>query len=336
MRRQQCEEPAPSPPWKAHNNNSNMSFFQNFSKNLQEGLNEGLKEAQKLSSEFTPLAARTARQLQEKFGQTDDISQLPQEYVELEHRIDLLKSVYVNLHSVTATYDSESYDYPNSLRESMLDVTKNIGTRVEKLAAARSTGEAQAVFIAESPKTQPKTLNHAISTATNLSALKIQQQSTDDSFDIIAQGLTQVGTAEAKIGEAKLQQDKLIQGKVNAPFVDQLKHKLAIVDRSRKNVENKRLSYDAARASLKNCKPEKEASLRVTLETLEDEFAAATEEAVVVMKEALKQAAILDQLVELVTAQLAYHSAATELLTQLLPGLQGLKEDVGPVLSDEE
>jgi hypothetical protein len=314
-----------------------MSFFQNLSKNLQSGLNEGIKEAQKLSSEFTPLAQRTARQLQEKLGQTDDISQLPQEYVELEQKVEVLKTVYKNLHAVTATYDSESYDYPNSLKESVTDITKNITTKVEKLASARSTGEAQAIIISESPRTQPKTLNHAISTATNLSALKIQQHSTDDSMDLIAQGLTQVGQVEAKIGDAKLQQDKLIQSSVNKPFVEELKQTLASVDRARKNVENKRLSYDAARASLKNCKPEKEASLRVTLETLEDEFAAATEDAVVVMKDALKNCAILDQLTELITAQLAYHKASSELLDQLLPNLQNLKEDVGgKVLSDVE
>jgi hypothetical protein len=314
-----------------------MSFFQNLSKNLQSGLNEGIKEAQKLSSEFTPLAQRTARQLQEKLGQTDDISQLPQEYVELEQKIEVLKTVYKNLHAVTSTYDSESYDYPNSLKESVTDITKNITTKVEKLASARSTGEAQAIIISESPRSQPKTLNHAISTSTNLSALKIQQHSTDDSMDLIAQGLTQVGQVEAKIGDAKLQQDKLIQSNVNKPFVEELKQTLASVDRTRKNVENKRLSYDAARASLKNCKPEKEASLRVTLETLEDEFAAATEDAVVVMKDALKNCAILDQLTELITAQLAYHKAASELLDQLLPNLQNLKEDIGgKVLSDIE
>jgi thiamine phosphate synthase YjbQ (UPF0047 family) len=314
-----------------------MSFFQNFTKSVQSGLNEGLKEAQKLSSDFTPLAQRTARQLQEKLGQTNDISQLPQEYVELERKIDTLKVVYNNLLSVTSTYENESYDSPSHLKESVIDISKTISTKVEKLANARSTEEAQAILVASNAKTQPKTLNYALSTATNLSALKIQQSSNDDSFDSIAQGLTQLGQVEAKIGEARLQQDKLIKAKVNGPFRRQLKENLQRADRARKLVENKRLSYDAARASLKNAKPEKEASLRVTLETLEDEFAAATEDAVAVLRQVVESSSIVTELVELVTAQLAYHKAATQLLEDVLPGLEDLRDESGSkVLSDVE
>lgn len=314
-----------------------MSFFENFTKTVQSGLNEGLSQAQKLSSDFTPLATRTARQLQEKFGQTDDISQLPQDYVELEKKIDTLKVVYNNLLSVTSTFESESYDSPSHLKESVLDISKNISTKVEKLANARSTEEAQAILVASNPKTLPKTLNYAISTATNLSALKIQQNSTDDSFDSVAQGLTQLGQTESKIGEARLQQDKLIQTKVNEQFRKQLKQNLVKADKARKLVENKRLSYDAARASLKNARPEKEASLRVTLETLEDEFAAATEDAVATLKQVVESASVLSELVEFVTAQLAYHKAAAQLLEDLLPNLENLRDDAGTkVLSDIE
>lgn len=314
-----------------------MSFLQNLGKNLQEGLNEGLKEAQKLSSEFTPLAKRTARQFQEKFGQTDDISQLPQEFIELEKQIDLYKVVYHNLLSVTTTYESESYDYPTNVKEAVNENLKTFSTKVEKLASARSTSEAQSILIENNHKAPPKTLNHAISTATNLSALKIQQNATDDSFDLIAQGLTQIGQTEQKIGEARLQQDKLIQQKVNAQFRKQLKAEFARADKARKLVENKRLSYDAARSSLKNARPEKEASLRVTLETLEDEFAAATEDAVAILKQVVKGASPLNELVEFISAQLAYHKVATELLQQLLPNLESLKIDSGSkVLSDIE
>jgi len=314
-----------------------MSFFQNFQKNLQTGLEEGLKEAQKLSSEFTPIATRTARQLQERFGQIDDISQLPQEYVELEKKVDTLKTVYQNLLSVTSTYENESYDYPSNLKENVNEITKTVSTKLEKLASARSRDEAQAILIASDQRTQPKTLNHAISTSTNLSALRIQQTATDDSFDAIAQGLTQIGQVETKLGEARLQQDALIKSRVNDQFKKQLRTNLQRSDKARKLVENKRLSYDAARASLKNAKPEKEASLRVTLETLEDEFAAATEEAVSVMKNVLSNSSILNELVELITAQLAYHKASSELLSQVLPNLETLRDDAGTkVLSDTD
>ncbi|KAH3672524.1 hypothetical protein WICMUC_004209 [Wickerhamomyces mucosus] len=315
-----------------------MSFFQNFSENLKTGLNQSLQEAQKLSQdftpyaqkisqEFTPYAQRTARSLQEKFGQIDDISELPQEYVELENKVETLKAVYGSLLSVTSTYDHEGYDNPLNVKETVNELSKNISLKVGKLANARSSEEAQAALLAANPNGQPKTLNHAISTTVNLSALKIQQSSNDDSFDLVAQGLTSIGETEAKIGVARLQQDKLIQQKVNEQFRRQLKDNLNRADKARKLVENKRLSYDAARASLKNARPEKEASLRVQLETLEDEFAATTEDAVSVLKEVIESSNILDQVTELVTAQLAYHKAASELLDQLLPNLQNLRDE---------
>lgn len=310
-----------------------MSFFQNLNletlqKNLQSGLETATKEAQKLSSEFTPIATRTARQLQEKLGATDDISQLPQEYVELEKKIDALKAVYTSLLNVTSTYESEGYDYPSRLNESLNEFSKSVTSKVEKLAAARSTGEAQSILVAPvAPAGPPKTLNHAIATAANLSALKLQQAATDDSLDLVAQGLTQLGHTEAKLGDARLQQDALVRNNVNDVFRRSLKKDLVRADQARKIVENKRLSYDAARSSLKHAKPEKEASLRVTLETLEDEFAAATEDAVSILKNVLDNTSILNELVELVTAQLAYHKASEELLSQLLPNLQSLRDD---------
>lgn len=304
-----------------------MSFFENFSKQLQTGLNQGLQEAQKFSQEFTPLAQRTARSLQEKFGNLEDISELPKEYTELENKIETLRLVYSNLLTVTATYDQESYDNPLNVKETLNEVSKNLSLKVGKLAHARTTEEAQAALIAANPKGQPKTLNHSISTAANLSALKIQQSSTDDSFDLVAQGLTSIGQTELKLGEARLQQDKLIQERVNLQLRRQLKENLNRADKARKVVDNKRLSYDAARASFKSARPEKEASLRVQLETLEDEFTAAIEHAVSVMKQVTESSNVLDQLVEFVTAQLAYHKAASELLDSLLPNLKNLRDD---------
>lgn len=309
-----------------------MSFFQNFTNQLQSGLSEGLKEAQKLSQDLQPLAQRTARQFQEKFGSTDDISQLPQEYLDLESQLDLMKDVYSNLHSVTSIYDSEGYDYPNSLKFN--ELTKSITSKVGQLSQARTTEEAQSIIVSPASKT-PKTLNHALATVTSIASQKVKQSHEASSSTSLTQGLDQFAEIESKIGELRIQQDKLIQSTVNAP-IQNLQRQFQIVDKSRKNVHNKRLSYDATRGQLKSCKPEKQASLRVQLDSQEDEFMVAIEDCVITMKDCVEKCKMLDQLIDLVVAQLAYHKGVTEVLGQFLPKLQGLKEDDGPVLSDEE
>ena len=53
------------------------------------------------SASFSPFAARTQQMIKEQLGQADDRTQLPDEYIELEKRVDALKIVHQKLLQVT-------------------------------------------------------------------------------------------------------------------------------------------------------------------------------------------------------------------------------------------
>ncbi|KAG9812962.1 hypothetical protein KCV05_g11827, partial [Aureobasidium melanogenum] len=54
-----------------------------------------------IGASFTPFAARTQQYVKEQFGQTEDKTELPPDYIELEKRVDALKLVHQKLLSVT-------------------------------------------------------------------------------------------------------------------------------------------------------------------------------------------------------------------------------------------
>lgn len=54
-----------------------------------------------ISANFTPFAQRTQQMIKEQLGQAEDKTQLPDEYIELEKRVDALKLVHQKLLQVT-------------------------------------------------------------------------------------------------------------------------------------------------------------------------------------------------------------------------------------------
>ena len=53
------------------------------------------------SASFTPFAQRTQQMIKEQLGQAEDKTQLPDEYIKLEKRVDALKLVHQKLLQVT-------------------------------------------------------------------------------------------------------------------------------------------------------------------------------------------------------------------------------------------
>lgn len=296
---------------------SAMSGF-DFNKSLQsiQGSVSGL------GAQFSPFAKRTQQLFQEAIGNADEKTQLPEEYLELERRVDALKTVHQKLLSVTSQYENESYDYPPNLRESFVDLSKTIQEKVTTLSHAQSASEAQAILTQSTPSKEHKTLNHALSRACSSGA-----EALGDSSEPLAVGLQKVAVAEAKVGDARLSQDALISSKFNSAFSATLNTSLKIASKARKNVHNARLSLDAAKSAARSAKPERQVAARVEVEQAEDEFVAATEEAVSVMKNILDTPEPLRNLSDLVAAQLAFHKASVEVLNQLLPEIDELQSE---------
>lgn len=278
------------------------------------------QRTQDLTTSLPSLAQSTQRLVQERLGQVTDISQLPQEYLELENRVDRIRLVYENFLKVTQVYEHESYDYPNNVRDSVNEFSKTVSSKLHELSHASSTDEAQNILISPGPAKDPKTLNYALSKVALTSSEYLSKSGHED--EAIATALLKYSDVQAKIAQARLQQDTLIQTKFNKKLRETLASDLNKAVKARKEVENKRLQYDIARANLVNAKPEKEASLRVQMESLEDEFAQATEDATGVMQDVIASSEFLKDLSELVSAQLAYYKLSTELLSDFLPQLE--------------
>ncbi|OJZ91797.1 hypothetical protein ASPFODRAFT_55470 [Aspergillus luchuensis CBS 106.47] len=291
-----------------------MDKFQAFGKNL--------------SASFSPFAARTQQMIKEQLGQADDRTQLPDEYIELEKRVDALKIVHQKLLQVTSQYSNEAYDYPPNIRESFNDMGRTISEKVQLLSQASSPAEAQAALTAPpSAKPQPKTFNHAIARASLAGSQTLAQSSHGE--DPLATALEKYALASEKVGEARLAQDAQIQSRFLAGWNTTLNTNLMFAAKARKNVENARLMLDSIKASKKAAVRGDWDSLseeaRAEIEQAEDEFVGQTEEAVSVMKNVLDTPEPLRNLADLIAAQLEYHKRSYEILSELAPVVDGLQ-----------
>jgi hypothetical protein len=201
----------------------------------------------------------------------------------------------------SSQYAEESYDYHN-IRETFSDLGRSVSEKVHLLSTATSPAEAQAALTSPSTsKPQPKTFNHAIARASLASSQLLQQQNSSAREDPLTIVLEKYALASERIGEARLAQDAQIQSRFLAGWSTTLNTNLMFATRARKNVENSRLSLDAAKARAKShglgwklpgipSRPdghdEEIASeeAKAEIEQAEDEFVGQTEEAVGVMK----------------------------------------------------
>ncbi|KAL2012555.1 hypothetical protein VTN00DRAFT_80 [Thermoascus crustaceus] len=280
------------------------------------------------SATFTPFAARTQQYFKEQLGTADEKTQLPDDYIELEKRVDALKQVHQKLLQVTSQYSNEAYDYPPNIRESFNDLGRTISEKVQLLSHATSPAEAQAALTAPpSAKPQPKTFSHAIARASLAGSQLIAQNTPGE--DPLATALEKYALALEKVGEARLAQDAQIQSRFLAGWNTTLNTNLMFATKARKNVENSRLMLDSIKASKKSAARGDLDNLsdeaRAEIEQAEDEFVGQTEEAVSVMKNVLDTPEPLRNLADLIAAQLEYHKKAYEILSELAPVVDGLQ-----------
>lgn len=305
-----------------------MSSFNNFAstwgKKLEEISSTVSQKAGEISTNLPAMAQSTQRMVREKLGQVTDISQLPQEYLELEKKMDSLKAINEHFLQITSIYENESYDYPKFARDSVNELSKTLTAKVTDLSRATSTSEAQNILMSPGPVKDPKTLNYALSKVALTSSELINQSSNTltPQETKVSSVLLDFSNLQTQIAQARIQQDTMIKTKFNKSLRESLEHDIERAEKARKEVTNKRLLYDVARTNLMNAKPEKEASLRVQMESLEDQFAQVTEHATIVMQEVLANSEFLFDLQNFVKAQLSYFEMSTKLLSNFLENTQ--------------
>lgn len=256
----------------------------------------------------------------ERLGQVspDEITELPQEYKDLEARVDALRLAHLSLLKITKVYESETYDYPTQIQESLSEISASIGYNISSFAATNLRGTN--LPVPEAPPTRPpsthKTLPHALmrSAAAASGALQATVAGNEDrlgrAFSLYASGWD-------KIANARVEQDSGIRETFLHPWQTTLNTAIAAAMNARAVVKTSRLELDAAKQRLKNAGPQREEQARIEVENAEDDLVQKTEVAITLMKTVLENPEPLKNLNELAKTQLTFFTIAAESLSTI-------------------
>ncbi|RPD58248.1 hypothetical protein L226DRAFT_536784 [Lentinus tigrinus ALCF2SS1-7] len=278
------------------------------------GLNIG-QSANKLAKGFQSSVQAT----RERLGQIapDEITELPQEYKDLEARVDSLRAVHLALLKVTKVYETETYDYPTHLQESITELGTTIGHGITNFAAANLKGtNLPTPAPVEAATPQHKTLPHAIGRAATNAASAVLSTAAGNE-DKLGKGLHAYSGAWEKIADARVEQDAAIRDRFLLPWQTTLSTSIAVAMKARQAVRVSRLELDAAKQTLKNAGPAKQEAARLEVENAEDDLVQKTEVAITLMKTVLENPEPLKNLNELAKAQLMFYATAAEALSSV-------------------
>ncbi|CAD6565670.1 MAG: hypothetical protein TREMPRED_001632 [Tremellales sp. Tagirdzhanova-0007] len=258
------------------------------------------------------------------FRNTVQLTRLPAEYKQLEARVDALKDTHQRILKITKVHETESYDYPTDITESVSDVGQQAASAWSTFANKNLKNTNLPIPIplpSATPVAQPKTLPHALSRAAKAGATEL------GASDRLGIALGVYGAAMEKVGDARLSQDALISDRFLTPWSATLSTSIGLAMKARANVKTARLELDSARAALKAAAPVKQEQARLHVEEAEDKLVQNTETAIGLMKAVLENVGTnpepLQNLSSLLKAQLIYFSTAAETLS----GIQGEVEE---------
>jgi hypothetical protein len=276
------------------------------------GLNLG-QSANKLTKGFNSQVQAT----RERLGQVapDEITELPQEYKDLEAQVEALKTAHLAVLKITKAYESETYDYPSQVQETVTELGTSISRGVTNFAATNLKGtNLPAPSPTAAPLQQHKTLPHALSRAAN-TAVHALTQVPGGNDDRLPQALAEYGAAWEKVGNARVEHDETIVRKFLGPWQQTLQTSINVAVKARQAVRVSRLELDAAKQTLKNANPAKQEHARLEVENAEDDLVQKTEVAITLMKAVLDNPEPIKNLNELIKAQLRFYAVAAESLS---------------------
>jgi hypothetical protein len=144
-------------------------------------------------------------------------------------------------------YETESYDYPTQVQESITELSTSIGYGITNFAAANLKGtNLPAPAPAVPPTSVHKTLPHALarSAASASSSVRVANPGVEDK---LASGLRVYAQAWEKIAAARLQQDISIQDHFLQPWQITLSTSISVAMKARQAVRLSRLELDASK-----------------------------------------------------------------------------------------
>ncbi|TFK95702.1 BAR domain-containing family protein [Pterulicium gracile] len=253
----------------------------------------------------------------ERLGQIspEEITELPQEYKDLEARVDALRNAHLSVLKIAKVYDTETYDYPTQIQESISELSTSIGAGITNFAATNLKGTSLPTpNPVAPPATQHKTLPHALGRAATTAAASLQDVP-GGTEDKLGRSLSVYAGAFDKVASARLEQDDVIRAGFLQPWQQTLNTSIAVAMKARQAVKASRLDLDAAKQTLKNTGPAKQEHSRLEVENAEDDLVQKTEVAINLMKTVLDNPEPIRALNELVKAQLLFHSITAEALS---------------------
>jgi hypothetical protein len=148
---------------------------------------------------------------------------------------------------VTKAYETETYDYPSQIQESVAELGANISRGVTNFAANNLKGtNLPAPSPTAAPLPQHKTLPHALSRAAS-SASSILAQAPGGKDDRLGHALTGYAGAWEKIGNVRVQHDDAVASGFLLPWQQNLQTSINVAVKARQAVRLSRLELDAAK-----------------------------------------------------------------------------------------
>ncbi|KAJ7132361.1 BAR domain-containing family protein [Mycena epipterygia] len=246
----------------------------------------------------------------------DEITELPQEYKDLEARVDALRQAHLTLLKITKVYESEAYDYPSQIQESLAELSTSLSFGVSRLATPNAPKPAQ-------PAPEHKTLPHALGRAA-AGAQAVLQAHSPPGGEPLAAALGVYAQGMQTIAAARVEQDAAIRLNYLHPWQQTLSTTITIAMKARQAVRTSRLELDGAKQTLKNASPAKQEHARLEVENAEDDLVQKTEVAIALMEKVLKNPEPIKHLNELAKAQLILFAVSAETLSNTQAELEEL------------
>ncbi|GAA5862762.1 hypothetical protein JCM8547_006536 [Rhodosporidiobolus lusitaniae] len=245
-------------------------------------------------------------------AQEDDVTELPQEYLDLEQRVDGLRAAHLKLLKVASVYEG-NVDYPTNLGESATEIGGSLAHNLSAWAAAAAQGtHLPQPKVTEKPAEVQKTLPHALSRAAASGAVEVGPGRLSNTLKTFA-------VAQDKVGSARERQSEAIQKEFLQPWSATINSSVAAAMKARAQVKTARLSLDATRAQFKNATGgPKQEQARMEVEAAEESLVTATEEAINLMRAVLENPEPLKNLAALIKAQQQFYTEAQEALGSVL------------------
>ncbi|KAJ7498012.1 BAR domain-containing family protein [Mycena galericulata] len=258
----------------------------------------------------------------------DEITELPQEYKDLENRVDALRQAHLTLLRITKVYESEAYDYPSHIQESLSELSTSLSHGITSFASTNLKGtKLPAPAPPPAPPTpQHKTLPHALGRSATAAAAQLQASSPHGE-DGLATALTIYAHGMEKVAAARVDQDASIRINHLHPWQQTLSTTITVAMKARQAVRTSRLELDGAKQTLKNASTAKQEHARLEVENAEDDLVQKTEVAIALMEKVLKNVGSILGLILL--SQLIYFAVAAETLSNTQAELEELSISAG-------